>query len=201
MATPAVDFSHESHRLLLDAAELRKPTTSLIYGVRATPATTLAEAVRSMEATIQQWCDRNPASNVVLTKQSVAVAASHHEYMECEHGLTADEIGAIHLYSQERPVYPVVSAMLRDENRVSIRPLFSYLRLLLGALAKLPKKSGSVYRGMNGLISDTFTAEQKSLPLRFVSNEATIAPRITISQSSFSQFSSRRHLNTNQNSC
>jgi hypothetical protein len=154
------------HRLLVDASDLGKPMTNLICGIRSVPAVSLAIAVKSMETALQEWSAQHPASNVVLTKQHVKLACSYHEYVDSEHGLTADEIGAIHLYTQERPIHPFLNAMLRDPNREKLRPLLPYLRLLLGALAKLPKMSGTVYRGRRGLMSHTFTAAQHALPFK-----------------------------------
>eukprot|EP00812_Abedinium_dasypus_P014007 NODE_751_length_1376_cov_301.180924.p3 GENE.NODE_751_length_1376_cov_301.180924~~NODE_751_length_1376_cov_301.180924.p3 ORF type:complete len:227 (-),score=56.37 NODE_751_length_1376_cov_301.180924:97-777(-) len=67
------------------------------------------------------------------------------------HGLTADEIGAIRLYTADSQLYPEVNALLRNRNRMSLKPFFSYLRLMLTARAKLPKVAGAVWRGVAGV--------------------------------------------------
>ncbi len=71
-----------ARRLLVDAADLEKPMTNLIYGVRATPVTSLDVAVKTMDVALKEWCAQNPAANVVLTKQSVMLASSYHEYVD-----------------------------------------------------------------------------------------------------------------------
>jgi len=68
-------------------------------------------------------------------------------------GLTADEIGAINLYTQEwhpssNSLYSILNGRLRAEDRKSIHPFRSYLKLLLTALEKLPKKELTVWRGV-----------------------------------------------------
>jgi hypothetical protein len=53
---------------------------------------------------------------------------------------------AIYLYTQQTPLYGELNRALRSENRQAITPYFLYLKLLLTAVKKLPKWSGTVYR-------------------------------------------------------
>lgn len=63
--------------------------------------------------------------------------------------LTKDEIASINLYTQEKAhVYTKMNAILREENRRKVEPLYPYLRLLLGGLRKLPKYTGVIWRGV-----------------------------------------------------
>ena len=52
--------------------------------------------------------------------------------------LTADEIGAIHIYTQGAALYHILTARLRDKNRTNLAPFLPFLKLLLTALYKLP---------------------------------------------------------------
>ncbi len=45
-------------------------------------------------------------------------------------------------------VYTVVNAALRSEDRTKVAPFNFYLRLLLAGLAKLPKRSTTLHRGV-----------------------------------------------------
>ena len=68
-------------------------------------------------------------------------------------GLTVDESASIMLYSmdwqpQKECLYHVLNATLRAKNRGKLVPWFSYLRLILTALDRLPSKHPIVYRGI-----------------------------------------------------
>ena len=70
-----------------------------------------------------------------------------------KHGLTPDHIGALNLYSQDI-LYDALNTALRSADRDSVKPFFSYLRLLLDALHLLPEYhprggEASIFRGVN----------------------------------------------------
>jgi len=71
------------------------------------------------------------------------------------HGLTRDMIAAIHFYTQEG-FYEVINGVLRNEDRALVKPYFAYLKLLLTALGKLPRHSGSVWRGVAADLRDLY---------------------------------------------
>lgn len=66
--------------------------------------------------------------------------------------LTQDESAAIHLYTMQfdsgPSVFEMLNKSLRAENRGEIKPWFSYLKLFLTALHKLPSERGTVWRGI-----------------------------------------------------
>jgi uracil DNA glycosylase len=62
--------------------------------------------------------------------------------------LAADEVAALFLYTTESAFYRKLNGALRDPNRDHVQPFFGYLRLLLGALAKLKGYVGSLWRGV-----------------------------------------------------
>ncbi|CAF0960233.1 unnamed protein product [Adineta steineri] len=67
-------------------------------------------------------------------------------------GLDQNESAAIHLYTMqfgaEPSFYHVLNEKLRSENRQALKPWFSYLKLFLTALYKLPSCSQTVWRGV-----------------------------------------------------
>ena len=67
------------------------------------------------------------------------------------HGLDADEAGALWLYTAESDLYPTVNGLLRMRDRSTLKPFFPYLQLMLTARSKLPKYTGSVWRGVKGV--------------------------------------------------
>ena len=68
-------------------------------------------------------------------------------------GLTQEESAAIVLYTMEwepheQCLYFALNSTLRTEDRRKLKPWFSYLRLLLTALVKIPSTRHFVYRGV-----------------------------------------------------
>jgi len=67
------------------------------------------------------------------------------------HGLSADEIGAIMLYTMESDFYPTLNRLLRSRDRKALKVYFPYLKLMLLARAKLPPYTRPVWRGVKGV--------------------------------------------------
>ncbi|CAF1425090.1 unnamed protein product [Rotaria sordida] len=91
--------------------------------------------------------------------------AKKHCTFPSDHDLSKDEAAALYLYtmemSDETAVYRLLNQTLRAEDRSTVRPWFSYLKLLDSAAAKLPKFKGTVWRGVNKDVSHTFKKGQK----------------------------------------
>ena len=67
--------------------------------------------------------------------------------------LTKDQSASIILYSMQwephnKCLYFALNATLRDENRDRLKPWFSYLKLFLTALSRLPSNNRPIYRGI-----------------------------------------------------
>ncbi|CAF4117251.1 unnamed protein product, partial [Adineta steineri] len=75
-------------------------------------------------------------------------------------GLTPNERAAIYLYTMEC-MYHQLNKALRNENRQQLVPYFSYLKLLLTGLWKLPSKQCLVYRGVKANISQQYPVGKK----------------------------------------
>jgi hypothetical protein len=67
------------------------------------------------------------------------------------HGLDADEAGGLWLYTAQSDFYPTLNRLLRTRDRSALIPFFPYLQLMLTARSKLPKYTGSVWRGVKGV--------------------------------------------------
>ena len=76
-------------------------------------------------------------------------------------GLSQDESASIMLYTcnwtpAEDSLFFILNESLRSENRGMLKRWFSYLRLLLGALSRLPPVKGTIYRGVKRNLSDEY---------------------------------------------
>jgi hypothetical protein len=111
-----------------------------IYGMMVMALVTLAAAVEMMAPAV----GADLAGNVNLAMRF----AERKFGGENPHGLTVEEIGAIHLYTQETTLYRTLNAALRDKDRERLKPFFAFLKLLLTALYKLPRVKGMVCRGV-----------------------------------------------------
>jgi hypothetical protein len=77
--------------------------------------------------------------------------------------LTENEIAVLHLYTQDSPVYRVLNARLRSENRDVLRPFLPLVKLLLTAIYKLPQVSDMAYRGVPKDICADFEPGKKKV--------------------------------------
>jgi hypothetical protein len=71
-------------------------------------------------------------------------------------GLDQQESASIHLYTMQfvgggQSLYKVLNQSLRAENREELKPWFSFLKLFLTALYKLPSESKTVWRGIKNV--------------------------------------------------
>ena len=93
------------------------------------------------------------------------------------HNLSQDEIAAIHLYTQETPLYRVLNDRLRSEKRELLVPFFPYLKLLLRAMYKLPVIKCSVYRGVTKDLSKSFVSGESYIWWGLTSTATDLAVR------------------------
>ncbi|CAF0967610.1 unnamed protein product, partial [Didymodactylos carnosus] len=76
-------------------------------------------------------------------------------------GLTEDESAAIRLYTMqmnpaEKSIYYLLNETLRSEDRQKLIPWFSYLKLILVGLYKLPPVKRTIWRGIKMDLSEKF---------------------------------------------
>ncbi|CAF1471221.1 unnamed protein product [Adineta steineri] len=70
--------------------------------------------------------------------------------------LTINESAAIYLYTMDTPFYEKLNEALRYENPPALKPWFDFLKLFFTALAKLPSRSSTVWRGIANIIGSNF---------------------------------------------
>jgi len=70
--------------------------------------------------------------------------------------LSWDESAAIYLYSMPISFFALLNENLRAENRHALKPWFSFLKLFMTALEKLPSLTAVVWRGISSNISSNF---------------------------------------------
>ncbi|CAM4973563.1 unnamed protein product [Rotaria socialis] len=76
-------------------------------------------------------------------------------------GITTDESAAIHIYTIQWPdthdsLYKLLNRALRDERRNELKPWFSYLKLILTALYKLPPIKKTLWRAVRGNMNNEY---------------------------------------------
>jgi hypothetical protein len=91
--------------------------------------------------------------------------------------LNKNESAAIFLYTMEwaNSVYLLLNKALTEEDRNHLLPWFSYLKLLLTALFKLPSTKCTVWRGVKGLnLTPEYPKNQDIVWWRFSSSTTTV---------------------------
>jgi hypothetical protein len=125
-----------------DLSELQKANHNPIYGYQHLPLLPLERAVQKVISLVPGLADY-----VVKAKQN------------CNRNttvLTLDESAAIFLYSMSTPFFSRLNEVLRAENRHELKPWFSFLKLFIYALEKLPSLELVVWRGVSGNIGSGY---------------------------------------------
>ena len=109
-----------------------------VRGVRAAPLLTLMDAAAATGLSVD-------AEAYLASENGRRLAATD------AHGLSADEAGALTLYTMDSELFRTLNRLLRGHERAALRPHLSYLRLMLQAREKLPPFAGTVWRGVKGV--------------------------------------------------
>jgi hypothetical protein len=88
--------------------------------------------------------------------------------------LSLDEVGAVHVYTQESPFYHALNTALRQRDRQNLGPFLPYLKLLLRGLGKLPRGDSVVHRGVKGDISAAYPTGSEFVWWGFSSATASV---------------------------
>ena len=141
---------HGSAVRLMDVAGEKNDNFNPIFGMAAVPLMTLSAAL-AVACESPSLATINFAGSIFLATR---FAQQKLDEGDDPHGLTEQEIAAVHFYTQEGPFYPALNAALRDADRAALKPFFPYLKLVITALHKLPRVRDSVYRGIKLAITD-----------------------------------------------
>jgi len=131
----------------IDAANEPTKTLTPIEGYERKPLVSLKEAVVPIDT---------PIHNL---KTMVWTAERNSE--DPADGLTSDESASIHLYTMEWPedhtsFYSLLNQKLRSEKRNELKSWYTYLKLFLTALYKLPSLKKVIWRGIRGDVSHLY---------------------------------------------
>ncbi|CAF1534511.1 unnamed protein product, partial [Adineta steineri] len=138
--------SHASNRFL-DADKEPNKMLLPIEGYENYPLVSLEEAVEPLK--------------LLLHDLDVMVMISKRNSRKPKDGLTVDESAAIHLYTlqwneSQDSLYFLLNRTLRSARRNDLKPWFSYLKLFLTALQKLPSIKSTIWRGVRGDASEDY---------------------------------------------
>lgn len=106
-----------------------------IEGYQDVPILTLDEAVERIIPILPQVVD--------------FVLQAKHSCKQNSIYLTLNESAAIYLYTMPTKFYEILNDALRIKNRHKLKPWFSFLKLFITALKKLPSVSGTFWRGVS----------------------------------------------------
>ncbi|CAF4054362.1 unnamed protein product, partial [Adineta steineri] len=138
MSTQKNGFVHRKISQLQDA------NYSPIYGYQDLSVTTLEDAVQTVQ---------------LYVPNVEAYANQAKEKCKKNTELTLDESAAIYLYTMPTPFHLRLNEKLRAENVDDLKPWFSFLKLFITALGKLPSLAITVWRGVAEDISNGFFQE------------------------------------------
>ena len=127
------DEKKSSPERFLDVSHEPQEALGPLENYEKKPLVSLEEAVKPIEHLIP-----NIKSYVWTAK---------HNCSKLDGSLTPDEAAAVYLYTMQC-LYLHLNAALRSEKREQVTPYYSYLKLMLTALWKLPSAQGLVYRGV-----------------------------------------------------
>ncbi|CAF1095310.1 unnamed protein product [Adineta steineri] len=133
------DGTENKHDRFLDVGQEPRRMLQPIEGYQKMPLVSLEKAVEPIV-----FCCPD-----IYRRVFVAIS-------NCENpanGLDQNESASIFLYTmewepQEECLYYVLNKTLRTENRQKLRPWYSYLKLVLTALQKLPAEKQTIWRGV-----------------------------------------------------
>jgi hypothetical protein len=176
----AENANNHSKSRYLDANREPNKLLTPIEGYEGKPLVSLEESVQG----IRKLAHNEQTENLVLVDQTKALVGEEHiknlvqdldrkiwtakeNSRETNDDLTQDESAAISLYTMQWPdsddnLCTILNKILRSEERNILKPWFSYLKLLLTALFKLPSRKGVIWRGIRGNLSEQYQRDHKT---------------------------------------
>jgi hypothetical protein len=124
-------------------------TTNPIPGLRDIPRVSVEAAMEFVVPEDREWARAMPDLRVNL-RHAQAFATNFLNRAPPGEPLSREEIIGLHMYTMDSPFFRILNARLRSENRDLLKPYLRLLKILIGALYKLPKQRGLHYRGVQG---------------------------------------------------
>ena len=128
------------------SSDLKEANHSPIYGYQHLPIVPLEKSVENL------------AQLVPGLKTYIAEAKKNCNRKSTL--LTHDESAAIYLYTMPIPFFSMLNTALRAKNRDALKPWFSFLKLFLGALDKLPSLDLVIWRGVSDDVGADFIKDR-----------------------------------------
>ena len=143
---------------------------NMVKGISHVPDVSVKEAFGVMQHGVPSL------TPCVLTTEVFLAGKFAKKFKGDPDGLTEDQIAAIHLYTQDTPIYRTLNAVLRERNRSLLLPFFPFLKLLLGGLYKLPLPATpkTIYRGVNKAMVDKYPKDREVIWWAFSSATASL---------------------------
>jgi hypothetical protein len=129
---------------LLDVGDEVLDNTNPIYGLDELPILALDAALKSSPL----YRRLRPAITLAYQKADNRLGRCQEKY------LGREEIAAVHIYTQDCPLYAELNRLLRAKERQALKPYLRYLKLFLTACYKLPEVGGNVWRGVPEALAD-----------------------------------------------
>lgn len=128
-------------RFISDTLSKRESTYNPISGYESVPLMSLEDAVRNIAPFIPDVMSYAATAKDECTKNAK---------------LNINESAAVYLYTMETDFYSTLNKKLRNENHSDLVPWFSYLKLFITALLKLPPCMTTVWRGIRNVDASNF---------------------------------------------
>eukprot|EP00049_Salpingoeca_infusionum_P021024 m.365947 g.365947 ORF g.365947 m.365947 type:complete len:1069 (-) comp33986_c0_seq1:174-3380(-) len=141
----------QSAGMLVDTvAENHLQTTESIQGIRSAPALSIQEACAMAKEAFEELQEWNVELSLDLAKRHVDSLKALGKLSP----LSTSEGIALHIYTQQTPLFGVLNSALRTRQR--IEPVAPFLRIFLHGVCKLEPYSGHVFRGVKADLRDTY---------------------------------------------
>ncbi len=135
-----------------------------VYGYRTHPLLPLRQAL-------------DPIMSQINELDEFIQIAKTECHFPSEHGLTREESASIYLYTMDsdgQTFYKALNKALRQSDRSALVPWHGYLKLFDTALQKLPSLQMSLWRGVNGDITENFKEGEELTWWSFNSCSSTV---------------------------
>jgi hypothetical protein len=128
-------------------------TRNPIPGLRAIPRVSVEAAMEFAVSEDREWADAMPDLRENL-RHAQAFATNFLNRAPPGEPLNREEIIGLRMYTMDSPFFRILNTRLRSENRDLLRPYLRLLKILIGALYRLPQQRGLYYRGVQGDLRD-----------------------------------------------
>jgi Ran GTPase-activating protein (RanGAP) involved in mRNA processing and transport len=160
------DETENKHDRFLDAGQEPRRMLQPVEGYQKMPLVTLEQAVESIV-----FCCPDINRRAFIAMSNAETPAD---------GLDQNESASIFLYTMEwtprdECLYYVLNQTLRTENRQKLKPWYSYLKLILTALHKLPPQKQTIWRGVTLDLSQQYEVGKRYVWWAFSSCTRSLA--------------------------